>query len=587
MTYQRQHLLNPDKVTILTYKLSNEEIDELNQTLKTEIPLDFIFSVQHYYDNKTTTSIKVEETSVIRYIIEEANLSTDSNTAIKTASSLRKVVEILSQLSLPENDAAFLVKLQARVESTTWDSVIQFEVWDKIKARIPKFLYFGEYEMLPSKANLQDLSTRSKQAKSLTNEDLAIMALLRMANVSVDDFNSPAGYESLKAQIEGVSIALTDQITAFWKQNEDLEVEIDIKADSKDSAPFNTGPNLYLRIKNRRHRVSTPFRQRSRGFIWFFSFLVWFNDVKNQMGSVGDISELILLLDEPGLSLHALAQEDLLRYIDDLSDRHQVLYTTHSPFMIHSDRLHQVRLVEDKIQIGTTITDNILGSDPRTIFPLQAALGYTIAQNLFISECNLLVEGPSDLIYLKGVSEFLERSGRVGLNENITIVPVGGLDKVATFISLLGANGLKLAVLYDDNGKPEQRLIDMVKHKIIIPKRLLSVAQFREQTGSDDKKSADIEDVFSISFYIDYFNKTFAHHLGDSVINEEILPPGDRIVERIERYLKIQNIELRPTGGFNHYAVASKFASTPPTALDNGTLDRFEKLFTTINGLYK
>src|SRR5690606_3196458 len=139
----------------------------------------------------------------------------------------------------------------------------------------------------------------------------------------------------------------------YWTQNQDLEVEIDVREDPTDEAPFNEGPNLYIRIRNRRHRVTVPFSQRSKGFIWFFSFLVWFDSVKEQEGTNND---LILLLDEPGLSLHAVAQEDLLRYIDRLAERHQVIYTTHSPFMIWSDRLHQVRVVEDRKGEGTRVT---------------------------------------------------------------------------------------------------------------------------------------------------------------------------------------------------------------------------------------
>src|SRR5262249_3840279 len=146
----------------------------------------------------------------------------------------------------------------------------------------------------------------------------------------------------------------------FWKQNEDLEVKVDIRADPSDQAPFNNGPNLYIRIANNRHRgVTTPFKQRSRGFIWFFSFLVWFDSVQHQLGEGKDKRPLILLLDEPGLSLHALAQYDFLRYIDRLAEIHQVIYTTHSPFMIHSDRLHEVRLVEDRDEVGTVISDNV------------------------------------------------------------------------------------------------------------------------------------------------------------------------------------------------------------------------------------
>nr|WP_231503396.1 AAA family ATPase [Pseudomonas viridiflava] len=118
-------------------------------------------------------------------------------------------------------------------------------------------------------------------------------------------------------------------------------------------------------MKNRRHRgVTTPFDQRSRGFIWFFSFLVWFDSVQAQLTSSGvkASSDLILLLDEPGLALHALAQEDFLNYIDNLSASHQVIYTTHSPFMVRSSRLKQVRIVEDKQDVGTIVSENLSGS---------------------------------------------------------------------------------------------------------------------------------------------------------------------------------------------------------------------------------
>jgi len=93
---------------------------------------------------------------------------------------------------------------------------------------------------------------------------------------------------------------------------------------------------------------------------------------------------MILLLDEPGLSLHALAQQDFLRYIDELAKKHQIIFTTHSPFMCTVIRLHQVRMVEDKPREGTKISSNLSGSDPKTLFPLQAALGYTIAQTCYL-----------------------------------------------------------------------------------------------------------------------------------------------------------------------------------------------------------
>jgi predicted ATP-dependent endonuclease of OLD family len=472
--YLKRSKTNPEEAIVLTYRLTSEEISELNEHLGSALTEDFSFSVTHNYDNGRSIGIEVDEKPVLSSLLKASNLSADAVAAIKNADKVRKIPDLLEKVGLTDQDKKFVSTINARIAAATaWHSVVSWEAWEWLEPRIPKFLYFSDYDLLPSKINLADLANRSAQAKSnpkqLEPQHRAVLALLRMADISITDFTSTGGYEPLKAKIEGVSISLTDQIMEFWKQNEDLEVEVDITVDPNDTAPYNNGANLYLRIKNRRHRgVSTPFQQRSRGFIWFFSFLVWFDSVQHQLALDGtDTIDLILLLDEPGLALHALAQADFLRYIDHLARRHQVLYTTHSPFMIHSDRLHQVRVVEDKPKEGTVISEDVSASDPRTIFPLQAALGWTIAQNLFISERNLLVEGPSELIYLKTIGGFLEAEGKTAMHEDITIVPAGGLDKVVTFIALLGASGLQLAVLHDYHGVPEQSLMDLVKRKMI------------------------------------------------------------------------------------------------------------------------
>jgi predicted ATP-dependent endonuclease of OLD family len=584
--YQKQHDKDPAIATRLTYRLTNNEISDLNNSFHTQLPTDFTFSVTHYYNNEKKVDISIDEKPVIDALAEKSNLSSDTKSKIKESESLRSIPELIADLSLTGEDQAFLTKLKERISKTQCGSVIEHEVWQTLEQRIPQFLYFSDYEILPSKVNINDLSKRVNQSttnpEQLTSQHRSVLALLRMADISISDILSPSeGYEQLKAKLEAVSINLTDQIMDFWKQNEDIDVEVDIDSDSKDEAPYNTGSNLYLRIKNRRHRVSTPFDQRSRGFIWFFSFLVWFDSVKQQIGSERDI---ILLLDEPGLALHAMAQADFLRYIDDLAKKHQVLYTTHSPFMVHSDRLHQVRMVEDKEKIGTIISDNLSGSDHRTIFPLQAALGWTIAQNLFISKHNLLVEGASDLIYLKTISSLLSAQGRTGLREDITIVPAGGLDNVVTFIALLGANDLKFAVLHDYKGKPEQKLEQIIKDKIINPKSILNASQFRNLDAiGKDGQASDTEDLFDPEFYLDYFNKTFQKSLNGVILNNSQLPERYRIIQQIEDYLKSNSINLRPSGGFNHYAVASYFASNPPQSLDNDTLSRFEELFKAIN----
>lgn len=276
----------------------------------------------------------------------------------------------------------------------------------------------------------------------------------------------------------------------------------------------------------------------------------------------------ILLLDEPGLNLHAKAQNDLLKFIFDLSNDYQIIYTTHSPFMIETDKLNKVRTVFEK-KDGTTISDSVQEKDPNTLFPLQAALGYDLAQNLFVSKKNLLVEGISDLTYLSIISTILEAHGREGLNSEVMIVPVGGADKVATFISLLRGNKLELVCLLDTftDQSARSRLNNMVAKQIIKENNILF---YHDVIQSDH---ADIEDLFLKSDYVDLYNKTF-----DVEIDSTTLTDGS-ILEQLRA--------LNNGESFNHYRPANYLAKNIQSiTLSNESLDNFEKLFKLINKLF-
>src|ERR1700730_2058504 len=94
-------------------------------------------------------------------------------------------------------------------------------------------------------------------------------------------------------------------------------------------------------------------RSAVRAFVWLFSFLVKFAQVKNES------SPVVLLLDEPGLTLHGKAQADLLRFFKEkLAPHHQVIYSTHSPFMVPADELASVRIVEDQVDMRAQTSTN-------------------------------------------------------------------------------------------------------------------------------------------------------------------------------------------------------------------------------------
>jgi predicted ATP-dependent endonuclease of OLD family len=288
---------------------------------------------------------------------------------------------------------------------------------------------------------------------------------------------------------------------------------------------------------------------------------------------------VILLLDEPGLNLHALAQRDFLSYIHKLSESHQVIYSTHSPFMVESDRLDNVRVVEDRIKEGTRVTGDLAGSSDESIFPLQAALGYSIAQNLFIAKKNILLEGPADFLILQHMSSLMEEDKRQGLAAGV-LVPVGGLDKLVTFVALLGANKLEIVVLHDRGSKPHQKLEELIQQKLIARKRVLDYSMFRSPASIE----TDVEDLLPEAIYIDAFNAAYAKELGGRTLAQSDLSAHPRIVERINQWLAKENIRLLKDGGFNHYRVAQ--ALLPKLAvksLSGGSLNSFEEMFKRIN----
>jgi hypothetical protein len=186
--------------------------------------------------------------------------------------------------------------------------------------------------------------------------------------------------------------------------------------------------------------------------VWFFSFLVWYSDVRKRYGD-----NLIILLDDPGLGLHAKAQWDLLRYIrEQLVSHYQVLYATHSPFMIDPERMQWVRTVEEVSRqtpdgrleyLGTKVGDEVFSMDHDTLLPLQASLGYRIMQDLTGTKKLLLVEKPADVLYLQWFSARLNERGRVGLHPSWTLVPCGDLVRLATLAGLLANDASGFAVL--------------------------------------------------------------------------------------------------------------------------------------------
>lgn len=581
--YRRRHEKKQyDQVATLTYAVPDDLVAQINEEVfagKSVLPAGFTFSTTSNYGNGKTVSVGVDEKAALDAIRESLAGVEFQTEVFEGAEDLDEVLERIKAKDL--SDGHELLQFQQQWDERLknrragWGAA-ELHVWrDYLSPNIPKFLYFDDYCLLPGKVNLKSLKSRMDD-DSLEESDETVLGLFDLADITIDDVLKEQGYEELKAQLEAIGLHISDKVFRYWKQNTELDVEFDLKADPHDVAPFDDGVNLYIRIKSRRHGVTIPFDQRSKGFIWFFSFMVWFDAVNEREGTD---KRLILLLDEPGLSLHAMAQKDFLAYIDDLAESYQTIFTTHSPFMVDDNKLDAVRVVEDNPESGTTVTSDIAGSGREAIFPLQAALGYDIAQNLFVGKKNLLVEGISDLIVLQHLLTCLESMDRAPDQEWVT-VPVGGLEKVATFVALLGANQLDLAVLHDNVGRPEQRLTDLIRRNLLHEKRVFNYSMF----CADDSKPADLEDIFTPSLYVKAFNLAYAQKLGSAKLKVGDLGKHPRIIERINEWLRSQSIQLRASGGFNHYLVAQQLTTLiDAESVSSDTWDRIEEMFSQLS----
>ena len=155
------------------------------------------------------------------------------------------------------------------------------------------------------------------------------------------------------------------------------------------------------------------------------------------------------MLDEPGLHLHPTAQQELIAFFEKLSEGSQLLYSTHSPFLIDGEHLHRVRPVTEDDTGHSHISVESWPKDRETIFPLQAAAGYAMVRGLFQHAKNVLVEGMSDYYYLYALSQQCGATKRAALPADIYITPCGGTKLVGQFASLFLAQEVRPLVLLD------------------------------------------------------------------------------------------------------------------------------------------
>jgi predicted ATP-dependent endonuclease of OLD family len=386
---------------------------------------------------------------------EEVSLSLENAMAIQKW--LEKHLHLVDESNEPEQK-----RYDALIESCGMPEVSK-KVLATLWGRLPVFVLFSNYFRVRPLIHLEHLADRiEKNLLDDENYDYGNKCLLQLLGFSARDLSKlgkasepeRGNSEALKAyqdqldgrsyQLNAASVRLSNEIREVWNPDSrrDEAERLRVVADQQ-----------YLKVVVEDDLgVEIELDQRSEGFQWLVSFfIVFFAEAAEKHENA------ILLLDEPGLSLHGLKQREFRTTISKLAETNQTIYTTHSPFLVGPDELDLVRVVEmtDR-KIGTKVHTTISANDAASLLPLQEALGYDLAQSLFGQQRNLVLEGLTDYWYIDAVSNLLREADIVDLNEKIALVPASSAGKVVYYATLLHAQKLKVAALLDSDTAGDQ-----------------------------------------------------------------------------------------------------------------------------------
>lgn len=581
--YQERQGVDPDRAVLTTWELSQEDIGELERIAGPAARQITTVGISKGYSNEADYDFVIDEASVVQHLLATHDLERNELRNLQGAGSLQ---DLHSRLTGKENrsdrEQALLVFLITNYQ----DYDARQGIIVKIRELLPKIAYFSEYLRMPGQVSVTGLKSRQENA-ALEEGDKIFLALLDMIGKTVDDLEQLDQHEMLTAQLEGASERVTQEIFRYWSQNQSLRVQFLLqRALPGDPPPYNEGWVLRTRIQNTRQGDTTSFDERSAGMVWFFSFLVWFNQIRSSYGD-----NLILLLDDPGLALHGRAQADLLAYIEEsLASHYQVLYTTHSPFMIDPSNLSRARTVEnivvdsagsteDDLSEGTKVGDRVLSADRDTLLPLQAALGYGIAKSLAVAENTLLVDGPAEILYLQWFKRKLASMNRAALDDRWVITPSGGVENVAAFVSLMTGGPQKMAVVGSFPAGQDLEAGENPQTKLMKDGNVLTWDLYTKQPNSR------IEDLIGREAYFELAVAAYRLTKEDTGSLGRLANPPVPLSDEVKSYLENLPDFSRSFDPYRpaEYLIQQGMGFTV-TGLNRG-LDRFEELFKDLNSI--
>ncbi len=306
-------------------------------------------------------------------------------------------------------------------------------------------LFKDDESLLPASIDLADLE---KKGQSASGGRAAALNFVQIAGVSLETLRSGSA-RNVKKHLEDASKAISADFATFWSQTfeKDKPIGFECTLDHHNATSGGTLGEPYLTFWVRDESETLYARQRSKGVTWFLSFYLQLR----ARAKAGSETDVLFLVDEPGASLHAKAQQNVLEMFEDLKTRMQIAYTTHSPYLVDASKLYRVIAVQrgTRSQKYATklITAHELGNaNTDTLFPIYTAMGLDLCHCPAIAaKHNVLLEEISAYYY---ISSFRKMLGRT---DELHVIPCQGASNVVTVANLMLGWGLEFGVAVDDD----------------------------------------------------------------------------------------------------------------------------------------
>ena len=323
----------------------------------------------------------------------------------------------------------------------------------------PVFELFEDFgSLLPNRIDMEDIISGNEHVEGFK----AARNFLSLAQLDYSFFQQPSS-RILKQKIENLNHTLTRNFQDFWQQSigRNNKIHIQFELDHYNASYGDKAGKPYLEfwIKDEGERLYP--KQRSRGVRWFLSFYM-------ELKASANIStrQMVLLVDEPGVSLHARAQEDVLKVFEDIKEKIHVIYTTHSPHLVEINKLHRVLAVQrddlDSLRSTTRVLDplSLSSASPDTLTPLQSILGNPMASVGFSTkQINLIVNDTGSFYIIKAVILLMEFKGEV------CVIPSTNVSSIPLLCNIMMGWGMEFAVLLFENDE-EGKIAELLKNTV-------------------------------------------------------------------------------------------------------------------------